>query len=67
MTVGKGMAGVPAGCGGVGAGSSWAGRARKKGAETRAAKNTAGTSGLGGGERRAEFPEKQAGTGNAGV
>ena len=38
-----------------------------KGAETREAKNTASASGLGGGEWRAEFPEKQAGTGNAGV
>lgn len=38
--------------------------------ETREAKNIASTSGRGeggGGELRAEFPEKQAGTGNLGV
>lgn len=40
--------------------------AEGKGAETREAKNTASTSGLGEGSGE-QFPEKQAGTGNAGV
>ena len=65
MTVGKGMAGVPRGVQGGRSRAGWPGGG--KGAETREAKNTASASGLGGGEWRAEFPEKQAGTGNAGV
>lgn len=45
------------------------GLGERKGVETREAKNIASTSGRGegGGELRAEFPEKQAGTGNLGV